>query len=1120
MYSLTPPATTNLYKQIFTNCLEAIIISNLAGDCLEQNNAHRQLIGYSDEELVNQNIIANYLTPTVFEKIRTQLHREGSCQGVFQIITKEKELKIVDLRSSVFYDTMGKPSLYIFMVKDITEKVSQEQKQQNIEHKYKHLVDCKPTIYITVNREKEIIEISDFGANYLGYSRDDLLNQSFSDLLVENEALTFQQYFNKCLANPNQSKIWETQRKKKDGQIIWVKEHIRCVILDGVKQLFIVWEDITSRVLADQSITKRLAFKQLIADLSTKFINVPLKDINHEVEKSLAKIGDFWNVDRAIIFSYNKEKENLSINNQWQKATIAPLKNCHEDLQFNKQDELYNYIKTNNYKYIHQPSAVLTNPSNPNIISCLINKINLYSAILLGLWKENQIIGYMVLANIRKDSIQQETQPFSKELGQKFKIVSRIFSNVLLRQQSLQQINDRLSIGSVLSNITSMLADVNASNIDTQVPIFLRDLCTVLHVDGSCIFIQNKESHELKVAYHWHKNEEQEKSNNHKAYFEELGKVQPLVDSYLERGYFFIPNLNMMSGLKTKDKNLLKKLRANTICSFGSSLNDKYRGFFVMTSANPTAKLTDDVLPTLKVVGQILSDIITNYQVKQKLLLTQFTQDNAPNPIYWFLPDGSVFYSNNAACKFLDYKKEELHHKHIYDIDSEYGSQDWQSIWNFIKEKRYLKRLTKHQTKQGKLIPVEIEVKYLNYENKEYMCAFVTDVSERILAIEKQKMYQDFLRTIIDTSPNLIFVKDTAGRYVLVNEALSKVFNTSTNQLIGKKINELIKEYTISYEISKQDQLVLENKTSCLVVEEQIPVLKTGEKKWFQTIKVPIMSIDGKKQHMLGVSTDITERKVAEQKIAKKHKELQILAESLKQSNNELQHFAYAASHDLQEPLRMISLFLQLLEKRYGSQLDENAKEYIGFAVDGAKRMSKLIKDLLEYSRVATRTKTLVNKDLESVLAITQQNLKVKIKETNTTINIGSLPTLPIDISQLSRVFQNLIGNAIKFRQPNTSPIITIEALELEHDWQIIVADNGIGIEKEFHETVFTIFKRLHSREEYEGTGIGLAICKRIIARHNGKIWLESTVGKGTTFYITLPKVAISTTPKILTASV
>jgi len=224
----------------------------------------------------------------------------------------------------------------------------------------------------------------------------------------------------------------------------------------------------------------------------------------------------------------------------------------------------------------------------------------------------------------------------------------------------------------------------------------------------------------------------------------------------------------------------------------------------------------------------------------------------------------------------------------------------------------------------------------------------------------------------------------------------------------------------------------------------------------------------------------------------------------LKRSNEELQQFAYVASHDLQEPLRMVASFTQLLKRRYKDKLDADANEFIDFAVDGVKRMQGLINDLLQFSRVSTQAKSLEEIDLNSALETAISNLKASIEESKATITYDKLPIIVADDFQMVQLFQNLISNGIKYRG-NKSPEIKVTAYKHNNYLQFSVADNGIGIEEQYFEKIFLIFQRLHTKSEYSGTGIGLAVCKKIIERHLGEIWVESELGKGTIFHFTIP---------------
>ena len=240
------------------------------------------------------------------------------------------------------------------------------------------------------------------------------------------------------------------------------------------------------------------------------------------------------------------------------------------------------------------------------------------------------------------------------------------------------------------------------------------------------------------------------------------------------------------------------------------------------------------------------------------------------------------------------------------------------------------------------------------------------------------------------------------------------------------------------------------------------------------------------------------------QQIEQSNERLALRAVELAEVNDQLEQFTYIVSHDLQEPLRMVASYLQLVEKRYKDKLDRDGEEFIGYAVDGAVRMKRMINDLLTYSRVSTRTSLFELTSCEELLTQVLSNLEIAIKNSDVLITHDPLPTVTANRTQLMAVFQNLIGNAIKF-QADRQPHVHISTRREENEWLFSIQDNGIGIAPENAERAFAIFGRLHPVDKYPGNGIGLAICKKIVERHGGRIWFDSQPGEGTTFFFTIP---------------
>jgi PAS domain S-box-containing protein len=275
-------------------------------------------------------------------------------------------------------------------------------------------------------------------------------------------------------------------------------------------------------------------------------------------------------------------------------------------------------------------------------------------------------------------------------------------------------------------------------------------------------------------------------------------------------------------------------------------------------------------------------------------------------------------------------------------------------------------------------------------------------------------------------------------------------------------------------------------------------VRPSGEVRWLATQAEGLYDENGILRRVIGVTLDVSEQKQDELRLAQ-------YAEELRSSNDELERFAYVASHDLQEPLRSITSFSELLARRYRDRLDGDANEYLDFIVEGGQRMQALIRDLLAFSRVGTAGGEPVPTPSGEVLDAALQALEVPLREADGTVTVGSMPVVRADRSQLEQVFSNLVGNALKYRRPRESPRIAISSRRLEDMVEFAVTDNGIGIEAEYHDRIFEMFRRLHTHDQYEGTGIGLAIVKKIVERHGGTVRVESVPGEGSTFLFTLP---------------
>jgi PAS domain S-box-containing protein len=395
-------------------------------------------------------------------------------------------------------------------------------------------------------------------------------------------------------------------------------------------------------------------------------------------------------------------------------------------------------------------------------------------------------------------------------------------------------------------------------------------------------------------------------------------------------------------------------------------------------------------------------------------------------------------------------------------------------------------------TKSGKRFEAEISVRMIETREDRQFLAIIRDISERKQAEALLRDSEARFRSIVDSSPTAIYTYslEAGDRLVLTgaNPSADRIIGISHHELVGKTIEEAFPELAAT-EIPEMYRSVARGELGSQSFEVpyeddrfsgyySVTVFRMGP----NTIAVDFL--------------DISDRKRAEN-------ELRERTDELVRSNAELEKFAYIASHDLQEPLRMVASYTQLLQRRYEGRLDADADDFIGYAVDGASRMQALINELLAYSRVGTQGAPFAKTDLDDVLERVVRALGPALSESGGQVTYGEMPTIVCDPTQMGQVFQNLIANALKFRG-HEPPVVRVVAQRGEGEWEFSVKDNGIGIEPEFSDRIFVIFQRLQSRAEYPGTGMGLAICKRIVERHGGKIWVESEPGHGSDFRFTV----------------
>ncbi len=462
---------------------------------------------------------------------------------------------------------------------------------------------------------------------------------------------------------------------------------------------------------------------------------------------------------------------------------------------------------------------------------------------------------------------------------------------------------------------------------------------------------------------------------------------------------------------------------------------------------------------------------------------------------------GIVQSFNPAAVNIFGYTPEEVIGKNVKMLMPDpYHTEHDQYISNYLetgdKKAIGLGREVSAQRKDGSVFPMELGISEMSIDGKRMFVGIIRDISERKLYIDELQSTTSFLNSVLENAVDGIITIDQYGNIQSINQAGEKIFGFTNKELLGKNIKKLMPSpYHEEHDGYLFNYLNTGKKKIIGIGREVIGLRKDGST---FPMELSVSEIEiGEQRGFAGIVRDITERKLNEEILQKR-------TQALERSNEELERFAYIASHDLQEPLRMVGSYTNLLERRYSDKLDDDAKEFIFYANDGAKRMQVLIQDLLAFSRVGTKGEKFIEVDCDVLIKSIFHDLKSSIIEKNCELTHDFLPTVLADKTQMRQLLQNLINNAIKYSDHERQNKIHVSAKKTATHWQFSVSDTGIGIEECYFKKIFDIFSRLHNKQEYSGTGIGLAICKKIVERHGGKIWLESIPDTGSIFHFTI----------------
>jgi len=1033
-------------------------------------------------------------------RIQTSIKEHKTLDSEYRIVRPDGQVRWINAIGETEYDEDGNPLWMIGICIDITGRKQIEEELKKSEEKSRLLIKYAPSMIYEIDfRGPKFISVNDVMSLTTGYTREELLSMNPSDLLVDESKKIFEERVNKFLAGEEIDDSLEYTGRTKDGRIRYGLLNMSFTYENGKPVgALVVAHDITDRKKAEEELKKAYRYNRGLIEASVD----PLVTIGPD-----GKITDV-NMSTESITGYFRDE---LIGTDFSDYFTEPEKARKGYQQVFREGIVIDYPLEIKNKNGHK-TPVLYNAS-------------VYKD------ESGEVIGVFAAA---RDITER------KKAEEKIERHERLLNgiNMVLRGSLTLETEEAVACKclEVAEELTGsefgFLSEINPEG-RMDALAFSPSAWESFKIPPD---MANRMLTNMEIASYWGRTIKEEKSQivnkpesdpDRRGFPEEHPKINSFLGVPLKKGTETIGMIglaNKKEGYTTKDAENIETLSV----AFVEALMRKRAEIELKESYDILEKKVKERTVELEEAYGALSESEKRYRS---------TFENSRDAINVFSKDKRILDVNKQLIQLSGYSREELLSMKLEDLYPETaGFQTEERIKKMQKNMEIPIFEANLKTKHDQSIPVEIGVTPLkrSYGENIVFLSNIRDITERKQAEKQLKEHVsqlDIYSKVITAANSSEDLQDLSKRLLHLFFDLMD-FQGGGIYLIDKKeqIAKIVYSEGLSEDFVRtvgniditlpRYSKVLINGNSLFM--DKIDISKSGVdhlSKYSLIVAVPIYSkdkiigsfnlasnkrdsIDDNEKSILKsigreIGTTITKLSY--------EKEMQELIEILKHSNEELQSFAYITSHDLQEPLRTMGNYAGLLKMRYEGKLDKDADDFLEYMVSGAQRMKGMIQGLLDYSRVGTRGGEFMEFNSEDALNHAIYNLQSAIKECQAEITHDSLPLIVADSGQITRVFQNLIGNALKFRRKGKKPKIHISARKEDNEYVFSVSDNGIGLEEEYSDRIFEVFKRLHAIGEYQGAGIGLAIVKRIIDRHGGKVWVESKLGKGSTFYFTVP---------------